>query len=382
MSINNDLLGLDSQDTLPVISISASQSLNASATAAPPISTGLTRLDEALDDSLERGGILRGQVTEVFGPPGAGKTSLALNIASNSLREGGKVVWIDTGSPLPPHRLASLTTDENLGNVIYFRAPTLPHLLALILRPPKVFPPEETSLIVIDSVSSHFPAYFPNAAELKEQLAKGKISDKQQLQWLLNRKWNVASDLATHLSRLTARNLAVLAINQTHTKIKNQPRATLHPILSGGAWESSVQTRLVVYRDLPDTRFVEVVKRGGRTVTVRVPELIVSFLIEDDGLKEVKSDGDSYDPRVFAEPETQPETQPDNTPSRKRKAEDEIADSQDEDSEAEIQWEESLLEAEGEQSQKLKPGMLKPRMLPPNHEYEIILHLVSNGFVS
>lgn len=94
MSINKDLLGLDSQDTrrrshpriqspinsplVPVASISGSQSLNASSAAREPISTGLARLDAALDDSdQQRPGILRGQVTEVFGPPGVGKTSLA-----------------------------------------------------------------------------------------------------------------------------------------------------------------------------------------------------------------------------------------------------------------------------------------------------------------
>lgn len=64
-----------------MISISASQALNASAALRGPIPTGLTRLDEALDDSpgdqRRSGGILRGQVTEVFGPPGVGKTSLA-----------------------------------------------------------------------------------------------------------------------------------------------------------------------------------------------------------------------------------------------------------------------------------------------------------------
>lgn len=147
------------------------------------------------------------------------------------------------------------------------------------MRPPRAFPPEETSLLIIDSVSSLFPSYFPNATELKSRLAQGKLTDKAQFQWLLNRKWNVASELATHLARLAARNIAVLAINQTHTKIKGQPRATLHPILAGGAWESTVQTRIVLYRDLPDARFAEVTKRAGRTVTVRVPELIVSFCI-------------------------------------------------------------------------------------------------------
>lgn len=242
----------------------------------------------------------------------------------------------------------------DLDNVVYFRASTLPHLLALLMRPPKGFPPEDTALIVVDSVSSLFPAYFPNAAELKDRLAQGKITDKAQLQWLLNRKWNVASELATHLARLAARNIAVLAINQTHTKIKGQPRATLQPVLAGGAWETNVQSRIVLYRDLPDARFAEITKRDGRTLPVRMPELIVSFCIEkvcffsygrlmklipltvQAGLRQVEERLNHSESAGL----------PVQTPSRKRKAEDEVADSQDEDeSEGEYQWmDEALLE--------------------------------------
>lgn len=136
-------------------------------------------------------------------------------------------------------------------------------------------------MIIIDSISALFPGYFLSAAELKDRLAQGKIADRSQLQWLLNRKWNVISDVATHLTRLAARNIAVLALNQTHTKIKGQPRATLHPLVAGGTWETNVQTRIVLYRDLPDMRFAEIIKRAGKTMPVRLTELIVSFRIEN-----------------------------------------------------------------------------------------------------
>ncbi|KAJ5926077.1 hypothetical protein N7516_007850 [Penicillium verrucosum] len=382
MSINMDLLGLDGlegfdEDTPPVVSISASQSLNASAATRDPIATGLARLDEALNDLPDQpnqGGILRGHVTEIFGPPGAGKTSLALNIACNALRDG-KVVWIDTGSPLPSPRLEEMSV--NLDDFIYFRAHTLAHLIALLARPPKGFPPSETNLIVVDSVSSLFPAYFPSAQELKDQLAEGKITDKAHLQWLLNRKWNIASELATHLARLAARNIAVLTINQTHTKIKPQSHAVLQPLLSGSAWEASVQTRIAVYCDLPDERFAEVEKRAGKSLPEQAEELLVAFRIEPDGLYEIERkeslpseplsplvktppDFEYYDPPTptpspissvlsSAPPSPDlkspgplpskpiPPEQPVQAPSKKRKVE-EVADSQDEDSEEDVPW--------------------------------------------
>ncbi|KAJ5608572.1 hypothetical protein N7537_005191 [Penicillium hordei] len=380
MSINMDLLGLDGlegfdEDTPPVVSISASQSLNASAATRHPIATGLARLDEALNDLPDQpnqGGILRGHVTEIFGPPGVGKTSLALNITCNALRDG-KVVWIDTGCPLPSPRLEEMSI--NLDDFVYFRAHTLAHLIALLARPPKGFPPSETNLIVVDSVSNLFPAYFPSAQELKDQLAEGKITDKAHLQWLLNRKWNIAGELATHLARLAARNIAVLAINQSHMKIKPQSHAVLQPLLSGSAWEASVQTRIAMYRDLPDERFAEVEKRAGKPLPEQVEELHVAFRIEPDGLYETERKGslpseplsplakspdfEYYDPPTptpspisslssappspelkFPSPlpsKSVPPKQPVQAPSKKRKVE-EVADSQDEDSEEDVPW--------------------------------------------
>lgn len=221
----------------------------------------------------------------------------------------------DTGSPIPQPRLKAMltgsikhATDETLsssqleekvhdcmGRFSHFRAQSLPHLLALLLRPPPSFPPEGTSLLVVDSVSGPFSAYFPNATELRSRLTQGRIADNQQLQWLLNRKWNVTSDMANQLVKLAAaRRLAVVLLNQTHTKIKGQPRATLYPALAGGSWETCIHTRIVLYRDWPPeegsdaadrdilkyVRFAEVMKRDGKVLTVRTDDNIIPFLIE------------------------------------------------------------------------------------------------------
>lgn len=70
-------------DRMPTVSAAqALQDLNSPATRC--ISTGLWGLDRALQNrellefsaTCQHGGVSRGQVTEVYGPPGVGKTAL------------------------------------------------------------------------------------------------------------------------------------------------------------------------------------------------------------------------------------------------------------------------------------------------------------------
>ncbi|OKL57138.1 hypothetical protein UA08_07466 [Talaromyces atroroseus] len=296
-----------------VSSISASQALRASSSllstpypfpAVPaPLPTGLDRLDDALRTATaaatdyaasparsghgpSAGGIPRGSITEIYGPPGVGKTAVSLNIAATTLVAGEdeKVVWIDTGSPIPTLRLKELLTsklmlqsndysiDKRLSECMnrfhHIRAPTLPHLLSLFAHPPPNFPAEGTSLLIVDSISAPFQSYFPNSTELRSRLqtqgqghAQGtENQQKQATQWLLNRKWNVISDMANKLVKLATTTttgattnrpkMAIILLNQTHTKIKGQPRPTLYPAVGGGqSWENCVQTRIVLYRD-------------------------------------------------------------------------------------------------------------------------------------
>jgi recombination protein RecA len=55
------------------------------------IATGSLDLDEAIGI----GGIPRGRITEVYGPDGAGKTTLALSVIAQAQRAGGSACFID-----------------------------------------------------------------------------------------------------------------------------------------------------------------------------------------------------------------------------------------------------------------------------------------------
>jgi recombination protein RecA len=71
------------------------------------LSTGFLSLDRA----LEIGGLPRGRITEIFGPPSCGKTALALQIVVHVQRSGGAAAWIDADHSLSPAFAAQLGAD-------------------------------------------------------------------------------------------------------------------------------------------------------------------------------------------------------------------------------------------------------------------------------
>lgn len=78
-------------DRLPTIS--ASEALLSIQSRGPPsLSTGLSQLDNLLGASNR--GLGRGKITEIWGPSGSGKSSLALQTATHALNNGSSVVWV------------------------------------------------------------------------------------------------------------------------------------------------------------------------------------------------------------------------------------------------------------------------------------------------
>ncbi|TPX22503.1 hypothetical protein DIZ76_014375 [Coccidioides immitis] len=294
------------------------------------VSTGLQRLDVALALPTEpqpspfglglsqrclydsaggdgpAGGVQRGEVTELVGPRASGKTVLAMSLAAEVLRSQRSVVWVDTAGPMCVSRLESLlhgkenVTEDGpsqatgrkshlLQRLLHFHPLSLAHLVALVSHPPRGFPPENTGLIVIDSISCLFAAEF--RPRLPKRLRETKLSRTEQAKLDKESRlyFNLIGSLVSDLRRLAVRfNCAVVVINEMASRFKPSTRPMLHEVISGFTWDAGVTTRVLLYWhwlpwEMRETtkgkgvRIAEVQKVGGMTLMGRSAKRIVPF---------------------------------------------------------------------------------------------------------
>lgn len=178
---------------------------------------------------------------------------------------------------LPSSPPLALSVPELLEKFIHFVTPTLPHLLALLAHPSPSFPPGDTTLIVIEAVSTLFATAFPRAVETYDsKLTPAKKNDT--VHWASSRKWSVMGDFVARIGKLAAiQNIVVLLTSQTTTKVRAETGAVLYPAITTKAWDVGVNYRIVLFRDLPPSterdaiqdcpsdavRFAAVIKAGG-----------------------------------------------------------------------------------------------------------------------
>ncbi|KAL9130020.1 MAG: hypothetical protein Q9217_001704 [Psora testacea] len=278
-----------------------------------------------------------------------------MQVAAIAMSLGDSVVWVDTRYSFVASRLTDIiraadnegkeakpsvsgtgSSIRNLDRLHHFTTPTLSHLLALVIQPSKSFPPEDTSLLVIDSISSLFALAFPKKAEgIRDAQTLQKKSDAAQ--WASGRRWAVMGELISKLSRLAVtKDIAILLVTQSTTRVRPDTGALLHPAISGTAWDCGINNRIAFYRDWPFTskeassegrycaglRFAGILKAKGMAYEGVVRA--AAFTILKDGLCKVGVDDSDFAAGTSAHlPKT----------SRKRKR-DQIADSESDDGDA------------------------------------------------
>jgi len=236
----------------------------------------------------------------------------------------------DARSQLEPNRLEAAVarlvkaspakcTEDSLKRFHHSVLPTLSHLLAAVLHPRPDYPPECTSLVIIDGLNTLIDLDYPRFHFIG-------ISKTEQQRWQAGRRYAVLGSLVTALNKLAVlNNLAVVVTTGCATRMRPDTGlgAALVPGVGGPEWDNGIWTRVVVFRDLAG-RFVGVQKRQGHSLISReeVGEVgrVIAFAIAEDGSLSERYAGrggtESAVPKLLQSPV-----------KRRKRAYDEIADS-------------------------------------------------------
>lgn len=63
-------------------------------------------------DTILGGGVERGCLTQFYGPPGSGKTNIALNLMVQCVKQGGEAIFIDTEGGFSLERFKQISRDD------------------------------------------------------------------------------------------------------------------------------------------------------------------------------------------------------------------------------------------------------------------------------
>jgi recombination protein RecA len=130
----------------------------------PPPVAAIPTGSLALDLALGVGGIPRGRITEIYGPEGAGKTTLALSVITQAQAAGGSAAYIDTEHALDPGWAA--TTGVDLSRLVLCQPEHGEQALqvaSLLIRSGAV------AVLVLDSIAALVPRA-ELAADIGERL--------------------------------------------------------------------------------------------------------------------------------------------------------------------------------------------------------------------
>lgn len=131
------------------------------------IKTGLKKLDDILG-----GGLRNGTIIDIFGPSSSGKTQLALQIAANTLSEGGSILYQDTTGSFRPERLVEILKSKGLDSTLLdnMTVGRITNTAEQINSLSKI--ESKFSLIIIDNITDLFSFEYSKDDQVLEKTTK------------------------------------------------------------------------------------------------------------------------------------------------------------------------------------------------------------------
>ena len=150
-------------------------------------------------DPIIGGGIEKGSITQFYGPPGSGKTNIALKMLVQCAKNGKKAVFIDTEGGLSIERMKQIS-GENFdifaSNIIVLEPTTFEEQDEAIKRIEYSIKSgeEEIDLIILDSAVALYRLKEGGQTEINRELGK-----QMGLLSRLARKYNIAVIITNHI---------------------------------------------------------------------------------------------------------------------------------------------------------------------------------------
>jgi recombination protein RecA len=212
----------------------------------PPPVAAIPTGSLTLDLALGIGGIPRGRITEIFGPEGAGKTTLALSVIAQAQQAGGSACYIDTEHALDLRWATSAGVD--LSRLVLCRPESGEQALqvaGLLIDSGAV------AVLVVDSIAALVPRA-ELAAEIGERLPGVQA--------------NLLSQALRQLCGPIARSgTAVIVTNQ----LRQQAGTPGSPTYTAGGRALGYYASVRL-----DLRRLQAIKEGGRVVGSRLRALV------------------------------------------------------------------------------------------------------------
>jgi len=153
-------------------------------------------------DSILGGGIEKGAITQFYGPPGSGKTNIALKILVDCAKKGKKGIFIDTEGGLSIERIKQISGhdfDQFAGNIIVFEPTDFQEQDDALKKVESIIKSgnEKVDLIILDSAVALYRLKDGGQTQINRDLGKqmGLLSK-------IARKYNIAVIITNHIYSL------------------------------------------------------------------------------------------------------------------------------------------------------------------------------------